>query len=177
MADARIRVGEAGPLTFQSIDHATIDSNEVSTMDTLEDSSVECPEDRLMRDDTRRVVWTALKGLRPNQRLVVALRHGLCDDQSWTLREVGELFGISRERVRQIEMQGVEQLRRGLCRVSAAPHLAQRDVRTHRPLRPAGTRFAVRELAAGAPMSKRRSRSVTPRTASAAMTGEARGAA
>jgi RNA polymerase primary sigma factor len=43
---------------------------------------------------------------------VLELRFGLADDQPKTLREIGEVMGLSRERVRQIESRALNKLRR-----------------------------------------------------------------
>ena len=53
--------------------------------------------------------------LRPRERDVVKLRFGIMDGNRRTLEEIGQLFGVSRERVRQIETRAVNKLRR-LCR-------------------------------------------------------------
>jgi RNA polymerase primary sigma factor len=48
---------------------------------------------------------------------VLVLRFGLDGEDPWTLGEIGEYFGISRERVRQIENKALERLRyNGLIR-------------------------------------------------------------
>ncbi len=52
-----------------------------------------------------------LKVLTPQQRRVVELRFGLKDGESWTLEAIGQLYGVTRERIRQIEAQALERLR------------------------------------------------------------------
>ena len=63
--------------------------------------------DELLRGDIEQV----LNSLLPREREVVRLRYGLDDGRERTLEEVGQLFGITRERVRQIEFKAMRKLR------------------------------------------------------------------
>lgn len=63
--------------------------------------------DELLRSDIDGVLNTLL----PREREVVRLRYGLDDGRERTLEEVGQLFGITRERVRQIEFKAMRKLR------------------------------------------------------------------
>ena len=63
--------------------------------------------DELLRSDIEGV----LNSLLPREREVIRLRYGLDDGRERTLEEVGQLFGITRERVRQIEFKAMRKLR------------------------------------------------------------------
>ena len=63
--------------------------------------------DELLRADIENV----LNSLLPREREVIRLRYGLDDGRERTLEEVGQLFGITRERVRQIEFKAMRKLR------------------------------------------------------------------
>ena len=63
--------------------------------------------DELLRNDIDGV----LNSLLPREREVIRLRYGLDDGRERTLEEVGQLFGITRERVRQIEFKAMRKLR------------------------------------------------------------------
>lgn len=63
--------------------------------------------DELLRCDIEQV----LNSLLPREREVIRLRYGLDDGRERTLEEVGQLFGITRERVRQIEFKAMRKLR------------------------------------------------------------------
>ena len=52
-----------------------------------------------------------LDTLSPRERRVLQLRFGLADGQQRTLEEVGKRFGVTRERVRQIEAKAIRKLR------------------------------------------------------------------
>lgn len=63
--------------------------------------------DELLRKDIEHVLGSLL----PREREVIRLRYGLDDGRERTLEEVGQLFGITRERVRQIEFKAMRKLR------------------------------------------------------------------
>jgi RNA polymerase sigma factor (sigma-70 family) len=71
------------------------------------------PEDAAERSSlTNDVERLILDGLTPRQRTVVAMRHGIGSDQPRSLDEVGDVLGLSRERIRQIEKEAMSRLRR-----------------------------------------------------------------
>jgi len=78
--------------------------------DFLEDRSAERPwqaaQTRLLRDQ----IESVLGSLDPKEQQILRLRFGLDDGQAATLKEIGERFGISRERVRQIETKAIQKL-------------------------------------------------------------------
>ena len=59
----------------------------------------------------RTSVGKVLNALSYREREILRLRFGLADGCSYTLEEVGTIFGVTRERVRQIEAKAVEKLR------------------------------------------------------------------
>lgn len=78
--------------------------------DFIPDESVENPIEKasslMLRDDLRRI----LDGLTERERKVIEFRFGLIDGQSRTLEEVGKIFGVTRERIRQIESKTLKKL-------------------------------------------------------------------
>ena len=81
--------------------------------DFIEDSDATDAESAvisgLLQDDLRRVLST----LEPREQAVIRLRYGLEDGQPRTLDQIGKRFGLSRERVRQIEREVMSKLRQG----------------------------------------------------------------
>ena len=86
--------------------------------DTLARPAEEGPEALAMDADRERAAREALQALSPRQRRVVMLRYGGSgiDDQPTSLKEVGRVMGLSRERIRQIESEALEAVRRKLFR-------------------------------------------------------------
>jgi RNA polymerase primary sigma factor len=82
-----------------------------SLADFIEDESIPGPIDTASRELLREQMRDLLDSLSPRERGVLELRFGLRDGQSRTLEEVGKLFGVTRERVRQIEAKALRKLR------------------------------------------------------------------
>ena len=53
----------------------------------------------------------SLSGLTPRERMVLEMRFGLKDGMARTLEEVGQEFGVTRERIRQIEAKALRKLK------------------------------------------------------------------
>jgi RNA polymerase primary sigma factor len=81
--------------------------------DLIEDSDVEAPWELVTHQLLREDLDAVLRSLGERERLVVRLRYGLEDGQQHTLEEVGKAFGVTRERVRQIEAKTLAKLRHG----------------------------------------------------------------
>lgn len=79
--------------------------------DFIEDENTPAPEDEANRNMFREQLMRALGCLKPRERRVIELRFGLDDGRSRTLDEVGLEFGVTRERIRQIERQALNKLR------------------------------------------------------------------
>lgn len=79
--------------------------------DTIEDKNQISPEDstahKLLREDLENVLNT----LSPRERDVLRLRYGLVDGRVHTLEEIGRVFSVTRERIRQIEAKALRKLR------------------------------------------------------------------
>lgn len=78
--------------------------------DLLEDTRQPAPEDRLSRDALKTRINEVLQALTAREREVIKLRFGLTDGSVYTLEEVGKIFSVTRERVRQIEANAVKKL-------------------------------------------------------------------
>lgn len=63
---------------------------------------------RILRDETRRLLQDTLT---PRERLVLQLRFGLGDSHVYPLERIGQELGLTRERVRQLEVQALKKLR------------------------------------------------------------------
>jgi len=66
----------------------------------------------LMRSSLKTLLRVALDELDPKEERVVKLRFGLGGEEPKTLKEIGEMMNLSRERIRQIEAQALDKLNR-----------------------------------------------------------------
>jgi RNA polymerase primary sigma factor len=82
--------------------------------DFIEDESVLGPADQASRQLLKEQMQDVLDGLSDRERKVLELRFGLRDGQTRTLEEVGQEFGVTRERIRQIEAKALRKLRHPL---------------------------------------------------------------
>jgi RNA polymerase primary sigma factor len=79
--------------------------------DFLADDKILSPDQessrRIIQDQVREI----LNDLPPKERKILEMRHGLTDGYTHTLEEVGKVFGVTRERIRQIEAKAHEKIR------------------------------------------------------------------
>jgi len=79
--------------------------------DFLADDKILSPDQessrRIIQDQVREI----LNDLPPKERKILEMRHGLIDGYTHTLEEVGKIFGVTRERIRQIEAKAHEKIR------------------------------------------------------------------
>ena len=94
-----------------SLEQPLTASDERPLKDTLQDTDVESPHRALIRRDLSERLHRQLGSLPVRERQVLTLRFGLCEDSPLTLRETGVKLGISRERVRQVEMRALGKLK------------------------------------------------------------------
>jgi RNA polymerase primary sigma factor len=80
--------------------------------EVLEDRSLGTPADEVLAQDLGTQVRQALDRLEPREREVLRLRFGLGDEAPQTLETIGARFGVTRERIRQIERQALGKLRK-----------------------------------------------------------------
>ena len=93
-----------------SLDRPLEGSDEAFLSDFVADSRGNDPLDHLNRAALRERLEEALKALSFREREIVRLRFGLADGYVYTLEEVGQIFRVTRERVRQIEAKAVRKL-------------------------------------------------------------------
>ncbi len=79
--------------------------------DFIEDREAETPASNVTQELLREDITEVMAGLSARERDVLRLRFGLDDGRQRTLEEVGQLFGVTRERIRQIEAKALRKLR------------------------------------------------------------------
>lgn len=91
------------------------DSEDTRLGDLLEDLTVSPPYAAALRYDTRRQVGKALGVLTPKEEYIIKKRFGIGFAKGHTLEEISEDFGVTRERIRQIEASALRKLRQPQC--------------------------------------------------------------
>ncbi|MEY3481544.1 MAG: polymerase sigma factor SigA, partial [Verrucomicrobiota bacterium] len=84
--------------------------------DLIADESAEDPSEQLRDKDMVEGIGTLLKALTPREREIMKLRYGLGGRSEKTLEEIGVKLGVTRERIRQIQLAALGKMRRALGR-------------------------------------------------------------
>ncbi|MBL8751139.1 MAG: RNA polymerase sigma factor RpoD [Planctomycetes bacterium] len=93
-----------------SLDRPIGDSDDSYFGDFIEDESVESPVHSASREMLKERIESVLSTLTFREREIIKLRYGIGDGYTYTLEEVGRIFRVTRERVRQIEAKAVRKL-------------------------------------------------------------------
>lgn len=93
-----------------SLDRPVGESEDSYFGDFIEDDGVESPVNAAAQEMLKDKIDGVLKTLTYREREIIKLRYGLGDGYTYTLEEVGRIFKVTRERVRQIEAKAVRKL-------------------------------------------------------------------
>ncbi len=93
-----------------SLDRPVGNSEDSQFGDLLPDGEAESPANGAAQEMLRGRIGRVLKTLSYREREIIKLRYGLGDGYSYTLEEVGHIFKVTRERIRQIEAKAVRKL-------------------------------------------------------------------
>jgi RNA polymerase primary sigma factor len=93
-----------------SLDRPVGESEDSYFGDFIEDESAESPINAATQEMLKEKIDQVLKTLTYREREIIKLRYGLGDGYTYTLEEVGRIFKVTRERVRQIEAKAVRKL-------------------------------------------------------------------
>ncbi len=93
-----------------SLDRPVGESEDSYFGDFIEDDGVESPVSAATQEMLKDKIEQVLKTLTYREREIIKLRYGLGDGYTYTLEEVGRIFKVTRERVRQIEAKAVRKL-------------------------------------------------------------------
>ena len=80
--------------------------------DFIEDTTAAQPAEKAEQSMVREQLMQVLSTLTPREEKVIRMRYGLDDNRQRTLEEVGQAFGVTRERIRQIEAKAIRKLGR-----------------------------------------------------------------
>jgi RNA polymerase primary sigma factor len=94
-----------------SLETPTTSDEDAVLGDFIQDESADAPAEAVTYAMMHDQLNKALDSIPPREARVLQLRFGLTDGRAYTLEEVGQKLGVTRERVRQIEAQGMRRLR------------------------------------------------------------------
>jgi RNA polymerase primary sigma factor len=111
MSADRVREIQRISLDLLSLDAPVGEEDDSYLADFIKDDGAEEPLDAATRQMLQEAVKEVLDELNEREKEVVVMRFGLDDEQARTLEEVGRQFGVTRERIRQIESKTLAKLR------------------------------------------------------------------
>lgn len=79
--------------------------------DVIEDTAFDKPDENFMNKERKEKIIKIISNLKFKEQRVIIYRFGLHDDDALTLEEIGKKLGLTRERVRQIEISAIKKLR------------------------------------------------------------------
>ncbi len=107
----------------QSLEAPTNHEEDSELGDFIEDEGAETPDDLATLNLLREHLEKVFESLPPREVYILKLRYGLLDGKVYTLREVGDKMGVTRERVRQVEAQALRRLRNPAIRQQLLAYL------------------------------------------------------
>jgi RNA polymerase primary sigma factor len=131
-----LKVGK-GPV---SLDRPVGDWSDASLGEFLEDSHTDQPSDAMTNDLLRTRIESVLKTLTYREREILKLRYGIGDGYTYTLEEVGRIFKVTRERVRQVEAKAIRKLQHPVRARKLKGFVDEGMYRESRPLEGEGVR-------------------------------------
>ena len=102
-----------------SLDQPVGDHDDSYFGEFLQDYREDDPLLEMNHDLLKARIADVLEGLDYREREIIRLRYGLADGYAYTLEEVGKIFSVTRERVRQIETKAVRSLQHPIRRKSS----------------------------------------------------------
>ena len=93
-----------------SLDRPIGDSEDSNFGDFIEDDAVDSPVSTATQAMLKERIESVLKTLSYREREIIKLRYGIGDGYTYTLEEVGRIFKVTRERVRQVEAKAIRKL-------------------------------------------------------------------
>ena len=98
-------------LRYQSLDAPFNDGEDNKLLDVLNDKYQPSPDEKTMENSLKLEIEKALSTLTDREAEVISLYFGINRDNPLTLEDIGKIFKITRERVRQIKEKALNRLR------------------------------------------------------------------
>ena len=109
--EAKVKKLRDSSKEISSLDVAVGDDDEATMGELIADTSSLTPEESMENQTKADVLDTILGTLEDREGDVIKYRYGLIDGEPRTLEEVGQIFGLTKERIRQIEAKALRKLR------------------------------------------------------------------
>ena len=109
--EAKVKKLRDSSKEISSLDVAVGDDDEATMGELIADTSSLTPEESMENRTKTEVLDTILGTLEDREGDVIKYRYGLMDGEPRTLEEVGQIFGLTKERIRQIEAKALRKLR------------------------------------------------------------------
>lgn len=103
--------------------HGREGDDDLELCETIVDISPSPQEIVEEKDKNEFLINAVKKCLKPREEMVILKLYGLEDGQRKTLQEVGDIYGVSRERIRQIESAALRKLRVYICTKKKIEHM------------------------------------------------------
>lgn len=98
-------------INIKSLDEPIGEDEDTARIELLPTENQESPEDVITKGELREKIDELLETLTDREKKVLVLRYGLEDNRERTLEEIGKIFNLTRERIRQIEVKALKKLR------------------------------------------------------------------
>jgi len=95
-----------------SLDSSIGDDADHTLLDMMEDEKFQLPLEMMEEEARFQQIKILLETLDEKEQAIMAMRFGFNQDESDTLETIGEKFGVTRERIRQIEAKAMEKIRK-----------------------------------------------------------------
>lgn len=97
--------------TDMNVGNGSDDEGGITLKDTLYDKETTTPEDNMMQQTVENEITAMLNGLNEREAEIISCYFGLNGKTPMTLEEIGEIYGLTRERVRQIKERCIQRLK------------------------------------------------------------------
>ena len=101
----------ANILTYMSLNEPMGEEEDSELIEFIPSEDVQSVEDTVIVRELRSYLDEALETLSDRERQVLRMRFGLDDGECRTLEDIGQQFGVTRERIRQIEAKALKKMR------------------------------------------------------------------